>query len=121
MSVLRRFPVSDEFIAPERSGGASYSESGVSNDQVFVRCECTILEANSACLVSLVKWHIWSTKIPVDFQGAEENCGFAAKERFAGTLKKSIFFDFLVIQIVLNYDVQDQSEAHSSRPRTQLS
>ena len=24
-------------IAPERSGGASYSESGVSNDQVFVR------------------------------------------------------------------------------------
>ena len=31
------------------------------------------------------------------------------------------FFDLLIIQIVLNYGVQNQSEAHSSRARTQLS
>ena len=38
-----------------------------------------------------------------------------------GGSQKSVFFDFLIIQIVLNYGVQDRSEAHSSRPRTQLS
>ena len=44
---------------------------------------------------------IYNGDFSVDFQGAEKNCGFAAKERFAGTLKKSSFFDFLIIQIVL--------------------
>ena len=111
-------------FAPERSGGASYSESGVSNDQVSV-CPMSVCtsgksEANYRSLVHLVKWPILSTKISVDFQGAEKNCGFAAKERFAGTLKKSTFFDFLIIKIVLTYPVLDRSEAHSSRPRTYL-
>ena len=56
----------------------------------------------------------------VDFQGAEKNWRIATKERFGGTLKKSSFFHFLIIQIVLNYAVLDRSEAHSSRPRTYL-
>ena len=38
-----------------------------------------------------------------------------------GGSQKNVFFDFLIIQIVLNYGVQERSEAHSSRPRTQLS
>ena len=52
----------------------------------------------------------------VDFQGAEKNCVCAVKEGFAGTLKKSTFFDLLIIQIVLNYGAQDRSEASSLQP-----
>ena len=56
----------------------------------------------------------------VDFQGAEEKCVLRRKERFAGTLKKLYFFDFVIIQIVLDYAVLEQYEAHYSRPRTYL-
>ena len=73
---------------------------------------------NGICTGFKARYH--SGYFSVDFQGAEENCGFATKERFAGTLKKSTFFDFLIIKIVLSYAVLDRSEAHSSRPRTYL-
>ncbi len=62
-----------------------------------------------------VKWPILSTKISVDFQGAEENCVLRSKEWFAGTQKKWTFFNFLIIQIVLDYAVLERS-----CPRTYL-
>ena len=54
------------------------------------------------------------------FKVSKKNWRIAKKEWFGGTLKKSSFFDFVIIQIVLNYAVLDRSEAHSSRPRTYL-
>ena len=71
-------------IAPERSGGASYSESGVSNDQVFVRCpsdvrpEKTGKTPNGIWPCQEARYH--SGYFSVDFQGAEENCVLRRKE-----------------------------------------
>ena len=62
---------------------------------------------------ALIICSIWS----VDFQGAEENWRSSKKEWFGGTLKKSSFFDFLIIQIVLNFAVLELAPPVDPRPR----
>ena len=67
---------------PERSGGASYSETGVSNDQVcirpYTRPEKTGKTPNGICAGFSARYH--SGYFSVDFQGAEEKCVCAVKE-----------------------------------------
>ena len=70
-------------IAPARSAGASYSETGVSNDQVCVRSsdvcpEKTDKTPNGICAGQEDRYH--SGYFSVDFQGAEEKCVCAVKE-----------------------------------------
>ena len=71
-------------IAPARSVGASYSESGVSNDLVSihpvsdVRPEKTSKTPNGICIGHGARYH--SGYFSVDFQGAEEKCVCAVKE-----------------------------------------
>ena len=68
------------FIAPARSAGASYSETGVSNDQVSgVRCVRKSGDSpNGICIGHGAIYH--SGYFSVDFQGAEENCVLRSKE-----------------------------------------
>ena len=73
------------FIAPARSAGASYSETGVSNDQVSVRSFVLGVRKKRAKhrMVSApagFKARNHSGYFSVDFQGAEEKCVCAVKE-----------------------------------------
>ena len=71
------------FIAPARSAGASYSETGVSNDLVFV-CVCVCPYGKNG---QNTEWYLHRSRcqfttviFSVDFQGAEEKCVCAVKE-----------------------------------------
>ena len=71
-------------IAPARSAGASYSETGVSNDlgvRPFVADVCTEKTGktpNGICIGQEDRYH--SGYFSADFQGAEENCVLRSKE-----------------------------------------
>ena len=69
-------------IAPARSAGASYSETGLRNEQVSVRVcvrpEKTVKTPNGICIGQEDRYH--SGYFSADFQGAEENCVCAVKE-----------------------------------------
>ena len=70
-------------IAPARSAGASYSETGVSNDQVSVRCPSDVCTEKTVFLSNVsasVDSKFTTVIFSVDFQGAEEKCVCAVKE-----------------------------------------
>ena len=107
-------------IAPERSGGASYSGSGVSNDP-SVRSLCVYKKAKIPRMVSAsVTVSIYNSDFISRFSRCRRKVLLRGEGMICRDPKKVDFFHLLIIQIVLNYAVLDRSGAHSSRPRTYL-
>ncbi len=69
-------------FAPARSAGASYSETGVSNDQVSIRSMSVRKknEQNTEWYLRRPDTEFTTVIFSVDFQGAEEKCVCAVKE-----------------------------------------
>ena len=73
-----------KIICSNYCAGASYSETGVSNDLgvrpfvLSVRPEKTGKTPNGICIGHGARYH--SGYFSADFQGAEKNCVFAVKE-----------------------------------------